>query len=229
MTRWLPWPSALTKTPEMPSTYQRPRSSRTRIPSPCVRISGSSPNAFICTKSTISRCVSELRSSTVAYRTVGCRHVSGGTPSVAGALRCPRSPRQRCRAHTARRSAGGERSGRAAVNLTQRFSAGVDQFVDLAEVHVGVGHAVRPAESVLIQDVFQGHIDKLQKILGTRQVAEIVVRITEHECRPGERALRADVQARAVEQLERIGGDRRVADGDRLHFGLHWLISPPAH
>src|SRR6266567_9248612 len=115
MTRLFPWPRALTKTPERPSIYQRPWLSRTRMPLPSARISGSSPKAFIWTKSTISRRVSELRSS-----------------STVAILLCRRS-----------------RCGR---QVAKRVDTGFDQLVNFAQVDVRVGHAVGPAEPVLVED-----------------------------------------------------------------------------
>src|SRR5262249_54842431 len=45
------------------------------------------------------------------------------------------------------------------TELAQRGNAGLDQLVDFAEVDVGVGHAVGPAKAVLIQDLFEWHVD----------------------------------------------------------------------
>src|SRR6266581_3531730 len=106
------------------------------MPSPSARISGSSPKAFIWTKSTINRRVSELRSSSTVYI----------LPLYEG---------------------------------VELFDACFDQLVNFAEVDVGVGHAVGPAELVLIEDFLQRHVLDLEEICRTRQIAQVVIRVAE--------------------------------------------------
>ena len=60
--RALPCPRLMQNVPESPSMYQRPSTSRTRIPSPSVRISGSSLNACIWVKSIITLPTASMRS-----------------------------------------------------------------------------------------------------------------------------------------------------------------------
>src|ERR1051325_12227511 len=49
-----------------------------------------------------------------------------------------------------------------------------DQFVQLATLHMRIGHAIRPAIAVLVENFLQRHVRDLEEVLGPRQVTQIV-------------------------------------------------------
>ena len=102
--------------------------------------------------------------------------------------------------------------------------------VDLAEVDVGVGHAVGPAVAVLVQDLFERHVDDLAEVLGARQVAEVVVRVAKHEAwRRGTGCAARMSRPGPLNSSNGLATMRGVADGDRLDLGLQRLVGAGAH